>query len=501
MFLNYEYYIIVEPPFQVTLLKMANVFTEKGCIRDTESGELESSESSEDTTKSWAATQNPFAQKPTLKTDTVTSSHHHFSPAVHLAPSRFTSSRSESPTFVKESVLLPSRLGMLNKTEGAQSPSKCLLRPSVLSAQVQHLKQKDSETKEKENNESKENQAQDKEKEKCDDNTEPTAATNHAADSKEKSSSENYFAATLGSKDGETDSSTEQVKESEFIFGQNLNERVTGVKPSSSGSFLFGQNLADRVVKVDKGDDNSSADDGSDHEPHNDTDKVRTLEESAREFQAKHERKTEYQEIEVKTGEENESNVLQSSGKLFAFDAQNQNWNERGRGLLRLNDSGSPSHRSTEFQSRMVMRTHGSLKVILNTKIWSGMTVERASQKSVRITATDGDDGIKVFLIMTSQKDCENILRAVDWRIQQLRVLEESDDVKSGDKRKADTDDNNSDENTSKKVRGSSGEASLGLMSSCVKREESDSSVLDPETDVSSESCASSSLAVRSDTE
>ena len=49
----------------------------------------------------------------------------------------------------------------------------------------------------------------------------------------------------------------------------------------------------------------------------------------------------------------------------------------------------------------LVMRTQGSLRLILNTKIWPGMTVERASQKSVRVTGTDGDH-VKVFLIIVS---------------------------------------------------------------------------------------------------
>ena len=47
-----------------------------------------------------------------------------------------------------------------------------------------------------------------------------------------------------------------------------------------------------------------------------------------------------------------------------------------------------------------VMRTQGSLRLILNTKVFPGMTVMRASQKSVRLTATDGDEGVKVFLLM-----------------------------------------------------------------------------------------------------
>lgn len=41
------------------------------------------------------------------------------------------------------------------------------------------------------------------------------------------------------------------------------------------------------------------------------TEKAKSLEESAREFQAKYERKTELKEVEIKTGEEGESNVLQ----------------------------------------------------------------------------------------------------------------------------------------------------------------------------------------------
>ena len=45
------------------------------------------------------------------------------------------------------------------------------------------------------------------------------------------------------------------------------------------------------------------------------------------------------------------------------------------------------------------MRIKGSLRVVLNTKIWSGMTIERASAKSIRITA-QVDETVKVFLVM-----------------------------------------------------------------------------------------------------
>lgn len=46
------------------------------------------------------------------------------------------------------------------------------------------------------------------------------------------------------------------------------------------------------------------------------------------------------------------------------------------------------------------MRTQGSLRLILNTKLWAQMQIDKASEKSIRITAMDTEDqGVKVFLI------------------------------------------------------------------------------------------------------
>lgn len=53
--------------------------------------------------------------------------------------------------------------------------------------------------------------------------------------------------------------------------------------------------------------------------------------------------------------------------------------------------------------------------------------------------------------LQTSPKDTENILRAVDWRIQQLRVREDSDKPQA-EKRKVDQDES-SNEGISKKQR------------------------------------------------
>ena len=55
----------------------------------------------------------------------------------------------------------------------------------------------------------------------------------------------------------------------------------------------------------------------------------------------------------------------------------------------------------------VVMRVQGSLRVVLNTLIWSDMLVERSSRKSVRVSAIDStDDGIKIYLIQATTTNC-----------------------------------------------------------------------------------------------
>lgn len=49
--------------------------------------------------------------------------------------------------------------------------------------------------------------------------------------------------------------------------------------------------------------------------------------------------------------------------KLYAW--VNGTWQERGRGILRLNDWDA----GQEIHSRLVIRTQGTLTVMLNTKV------------------------------------------------------------------------------------------------------------------------------------
>ncbi|PNJ18402.1 RANBP3 isoform 1 [Pongo abelii] len=205
-------------------------------------------------------------------------------------------------------------------------------------------------------------------------------------------------------------------------------ENSTNSADASSNKFVFGQNMSERVlsppklneVSSDANRENAAAESGSESSSQEATPEKESLAESAAAYTKATARKCLLEKVEVITGEEAESNVLQMQCKLFVFDKTSQSWVERGRGLLRLNDMASTDDGT--LQSRLVMRTQGSLRLILNTKLWAQMQIDKASEKSIRITAMDTEDqGVKVFLISASSKDTGQLYAALHHRILALR--------------------------------------------------------------------------------
>jgi Ran-binding protein 3 len=123
--------------------------------------------------------------------------------------------------------------------------------------------------------------------------------------------------------------------------------------------------------------------------------------------------KRKYEEVECTTGEEDERNILEINCKLFTF--IENNYEERGRGMLRLNDSKTSSH------SRVVFRASGSLRVLLNTKVWRDQICEQPSQKSLRLTAFDANGVIKIYLVMGRNEDISQLFRTLSSRIQKAK--------------------------------------------------------------------------------
>ncbi|XP_070564356.1 ran-binding protein 3-like isoform X2 [Ptychodera flava] len=234
------------------------------------------------------------------------------------------------------------------------------------------------------------------------------------------SKSTDSFSSAIKEKDKDD---TEQNKTSSFVFGRNLDDRVTAHTPGkrpleedSEDSVQSGESQSKRVKETPTHQETETSN--------------KALKESASAYEeAKESNRLKLNEVPTVTGEENEENVLQAQCKLFLFDPVSHSWLEKGRGMLRINDL-SQSSDVLSFQSRLVMRTQGSLRVILNTKIWTKMSVEKASAKSVRITAMDSE-GAKVYLIMANPKDAEQIFSAIDYRIHALKRYEELQEEKT----------------------------------------------------------------------
>ncbi|KFU84900.1 Ran-binding protein 3, partial [Chaetura pelagica] len=229
-------------------------------------------------------------------------------------------------------------------------------------------------------------------------------------------SATNYFLQYISSSAENSTNSTDASNK--FVFGQNMSERVLSPPKSNEGS-------------TESNKENPATESGSESSSQEATPEKESLAESAAAYTKATARKCLLAKVEVITGEEAESNVLQIQCKLFVFDKNSQSWVERGRGLLRLNDMASTDDGT--LQSRLVMRTQGSLRLILNTKLWAQMQIDKASEKSIRITAMDTEDqGVKVFLISASSKDTGQLFAALHHRILALRSrVEQEQEVKS----------------------------------------------------------------------
>uniref|UniRef100_A0A8C9M6E9 Ran-binding protein 3-like n=1 Tax=Panthera tigris altaica TaxID=74533 RepID=A0A8C9M6E9_PANTA len=224
--------------------------------------------------------------------------------------------------------------------------------------------------------------------------------------------------------------------------GCQPNEQKYSFK-SCRSDFVFGENMVERVLDIQHLTQSQPENDSYTKEQpfksvlefpvnslNSKTDSIKNISliESAAAFSSKPSPKCLLQKIDVVTGEEAEHNVLKINCKLFIFNKTTQSWTERGRGALRLNDTASSD--CGTFQSRLIMRNQGSLRLILNSKLWAQMEIQRANHKNLRITATDLEDyNIKVFLIQASAKDTGYLYAAIHHRLVALRSFGKQEDV------------------------------------------------------------------------
>ena len=96
----------------------------------------------------------------------------------------------------------------------------------------------------------------------------------------------------------------------------------------------------------------------------------------------------------METGEEAEESVFSCRAKLYHF--EDKVWKERGAGIFKINTAWAPSsEESIERKSRLIMRTDGVHKVVLNTPVFKGMKVGtpeggEPNGKTLNVTGMEG---------------------------------------------------------------------------------------------------------------
>ncbi|OBA21387.1 PH domain-like protein [Metschnikowia bicuspidata var. bicuspidata NRRL YB-4993] len=152
---------------------------------------------------------------------------------------------------------------------------------------------------------------------------------------------------------------------------------------SFGGSFGAGSKFSNALQKA------SQKKSFLDEPKETDTDKEVSLGPSSQQY-----KQVDLSEKKVETGEENEKSVYSATAKLFELDLSNisEGWKERGRGPVHVNQAiQDPA------QARLVMRSNGLLRVILNYKIsqtttlLKGLEASLSPGKFLRMTAVSAE--------------------------------------------------------------------------------------------------------------
>ncbi|KAK0523561.1 hypothetical protein OC842_006109 [Tilletia horrida] len=131
------------------------------------------------------------------------------------------------------------------------------------------------------------------------------------------------------------------------------------------------------------------------------------------------------------TGEEEERTIFSARGRLFEMDTATQNWKERGTGTIKCNvpnevsgglfgagrGASGPGAGKRRSPARLVMRTDGVLRLILNVVLFTGMSVELAQEKFVRFSAFEEGKLVHFTVRVPQPKIAEELFDTIQSRI------------------------------------------------------------------------------------
>ena len=195
-------------------------------------------------------------------------------------------------------------------------------------------------------------------------------------------------------------------KTSEGSSGQEKGDKKASPKPFAFGSGLsFGGGFGVLKKADDKAPDRK-VDDSKDKEetPILEDKKEKTQELEATPSSADNSG-VKLQKQEVKSGEEAEETIFQVNAKAYQLSDLKAGWKERGVGVIKVNKDAATG------KSRLVMRSRGLLKVILNLPLIKGFKIQQGfpgslqSEKFVRITTVDDNKAPLQYAVKTGKEE------------------------------------------------------------------------------------------------
>ncbi|KAJ8144896.1 hypothetical protein OY671_001998 [Metschnikowia pulcherrima] len=150
-------------------------------------------------------------------------------------------------------------------------------------------------------------------------------------------------------------------------------------------------------------------------------------------------KQVELTEKKVETGEENESSLFSTTAKLFELDLDNiaEGWKERGRGPLHLNQS-----QENPAEARLVMRSNGLLRVILNYKVTpttdliKGLEASLSPGKFLRMASLSGGKPVQYLLKFSNQDIRDGLFNRVAELKSEIEKVNKSSEKSDGGERK-----------------------------------------------------------------
>lgn len=104
------------------------------------------------------------------------------------------------------------------------------------------------------------------------------------------------------------------------------------------------------------------------------------------------------------TGEENETTKFSSRAKLFEFDTVLREWKERGIGIVKINED------QITGDARILMRSEGVLRVLINARLFHGMQFAGVPDRSVRLVNLSEGKPVQYLLRLKSNEDANALL-------------------------------------------------------------------------------------------